>query len=136
VLPWVLESAVEELLEGQQPIPTSFPGCLRVEEAAALLCVKYCLIGGGSAVTSVWPSETCTIFREVEGLAPGGLDLDATSLGRLCLEPTVFSSIAIATSANMGSIPGSPWGSSLLDFFSTAAVSAGGLEHSEGGGIV
>ena len=132
VLPWVLESTIKELLEGHLPIPTGLPGWPKEDEAATLLLIKYCLWGGGSTVSAVWPSETCTILGEAERRGSGGLDYDATSLARLRPESTAFSTTSTATSANIGSIPGSPWGSTLLDYFSTTAVSAEGLEHPEG----
>jgi len=106
--------------------------------------------GGGSSSTScqLLPSRRrfrCdiivafrdfTTFGEAKGLAPRGLDLDATSLARLRPEPTVLPSIATVASADIGSIPSSPWGSSLLDYFSTDVVLAEGLEHPDREGAV
>jgi hypothetical protein len=123
VLPWILESAKEEVLEGLPLLPKGTPGHLMAE--AALLLVKYCLRGGGAAAAS----DTWTTWREPEETS-GDLGCKA-SFARLCTEQPGPLSTTTAASAAIGSIDGSPWGSSVGDCFSPTSLLAAGLEHLE-----
>jgi hypothetical protein len=57
MLPWILESAEEELLEGPL-FPNDIPNRPKAGVAAALLLVKYCLLGGNVVVVSKRSLET------------------------------------------------------------------------------
>jgi len=45
-------------LEGWPRIPNGFPGQSKVEMAATLLLVKYCLLGGDAAAAAMQSSDT------------------------------------------------------------------------------
>jgi len=121
-------AAEEELLE-ERLFHKAFPD--RPEVAVALLLVKYCLLGGSSAVVL---SSTDTTGGEPEGWSPRGLE-GVVNLAGLRSEIFARSSPPTAASTDVGSNSGSPWGSSRRGCFSTASVSAEGLEHPKRVGV-